>query len=134
MEAKSNIISQCKLTSIAIGDALELINGKWSPAIIMALLVRRVLCFTELRNELEGISSKVLTSELRHLEIQKVVERKVETSHTGRTEYQLTDYGKSFEPLLEHLSTFGIRHRQIMTGRDITDLTNKEVGFFGVSK
>lgn len=134
MEAKSNILSQCKLTSIAIGDALELVSGKWSPAIIMALLVRRVLCFTELRSELEGISSKVLTSVLRHLEIQKVIERKAGTSHTGRTEYQLTDYGKSLEPLLEHLSSFGIRHRRIMTGRDITDLTNKEVDFFGGSK
>ena len=134
MTAKTNIISQCKLTSIAITDALELMSGKWTPTIIMALLVRKVLCFTELRNELEGISSKVLTSTLRYLEVENIIDRSAYISPTGRTEYQLTDYGKSLEPLLHHLSTIGIKHRSIMTGRDITDLTNAEVDFFGISE
>lgn len=132
MTAKTNIISQCKLTSIAITDALELMSGKWTPTLIMALLVRKVLCFTELRNEVEGISSKVLTSTLRHLEVENIIDRRAYASPTGRTEYQLTDYGKNLEPLLHHLSTIGIKHRRIMTGRDITDFTNAEVDFFGI--
>lgn len=132
MTAKKNIISQCKLTSIAITDALDLMSGKWTPTIIMALLVRKVLCFTELRNELEGISSKVLTSNLRHLEVENIIDRRTYDSPTCRTEYQLTEYGKSIEPLLHHLSKIGIKHRRMMTGRDITDLTNAEVDFFGI--
>ena len=134
MKDNSNINSQCKLTSMAINDALELISGKWTPVVLMALLVRDVLCFTDLKNELEGISSKVLSATLKRLEQQCILKRSDVGSQTGKIEYRLTDYGKSLEPLLEQLSITGIKHRYIMTGRNITDLTATEVEFFGIKK
>lgn len=134
MKDNSPIHSQCKLTSLAIHDALELISGKWTPIILMALLVRKVLCFTDLKNEIEGISSKVLSDSLKRLEQQGILERREVGSQTGKIEYRLKDYGKSWEPLLEQLSMFGIKHRNLITGRDITDLTTREVKFFGFKK
>jgi len=132
MEKNIYINSQCKLTSIAINDALEMISGKWTPLILMALLVRKVLCFTELKNEIEGISSKVLSNTLKSLEQRCILERSAVSFQMSKVEYTLTDYGKSLEPLLEHLSLAGIKHRNIMTGRDITALTTTEVEFFGI--
>lgn len=131
MIAKTQIHSQCKQTSIAINDALELIGGKWTPMIIMALLVRKVLGFTELKREVAGISSKVLSCCLKRLEQQLIVERNASLIQVGKIEYELTDHGKIFEKLLKELSEIGVAHRIVLTGRNVKERTMAEFEDFG---
>ncbi|WP_293886418.1 MULTISPECIES: winged helix-turn-helix transcriptional regulator [unclassified Sphingobacterium] len=128
---KTEIHSQCKQTSLAIHDALELLSGKWIPIIIMALLVRKNLGFAELKREISGISSKVLSDCLKRLEQQLVVRRKASINQNGKVEYSLSDHGKSLEKLLKELSIVGVAHRTILTGRNATEHTMAEFIQFG---
>jgi DNA-binding HxlR family transcriptional regulator len=131
MIQSSNIHVQCRQTAIAINDAMELLAGKWTPRVIMALLVREILCFTELKKEIGGVSSKVLSASLKRLEQHLIVERNVLPIQTGKVEYQLTDHGKSLEKLLEELSITGIKHRIVLTGRNVTENARVEVKLYG---
>jgi len=131
MIAKTQIYSQCKQTSIAINDAMDLIGGKWTTMIIMALLVRKVLGFTELKKEIAGISSKVLSCCLKRLEQQLIVERNASLMNFGKIEYELTDHGKTLEKLLKELSEIGVAHRIVLTGRDVKERTMAEFEDFG---
>ncbi|WP_167354779.1 winged helix-turn-helix transcriptional regulator [Pedobacter terrae] len=131
MGNKDQIHSQCRQTSIAINDALDLLAGKWTPLIIMALLVRKVLCFTALKTEIEGISSKVLSSSLKRLEQQLIIERNASSGQLGKIEYKLTDHGRNLEKLLEQLSDVGIAHRIMLTGRNVQERAIAEFENFG---
>ena len=131
MIAKIHIHSQCRQTSIAINDAMDLIGGKWTPMIIMALLVRKVLGFKELKREAAGISSKVLSCSLKRLEQQLIVKRNASRSQVGKIEYELTDHGKTFEKLLKELSEIGVAHRMVLTGRNVNERTIAEYEDFG---
>lgn len=99
--------------------------------IIMALLVRKVLGFTELKNEIAGISSKVLSCCLKRLEQQLIVERNASLMKVGKIEYELTDHGKTFEKLLKELSEIGVAHRIVLTGRDDKERTMAGFEDFG---
>ena len=131
MIAKNQIHTQCKQTSLAINDAIDLIRGKWTPIIIMALLVRKVVGFTELKRELAGISSKVLSGCLKRLEQQLIIERHASVNQVGKIEYELTDHGKTFEKLLKELSEIGVAHRIVLTGRNVEERTMAEFEEFG---
>jgi DNA-binding HxlR family transcriptional regulator len=88
--------------------ALRVIQGRWKVLILRELLggVRR---FTELQRALEGISQKVLTSQLRDLESDGVVRRHVHAEVPPRVEYRLTDLGRELIPVLEGLHAWGER-------------------------
>jgi len=79
---------------------LKLLGGTWTPKIIYYLQMgpRR---FGDLRRDLEGISTKVLTQRLRTLEMQKVIKRKVIPSRPPSVEYRLTPMGEELGPVLD---------------------------------
>jgi DNA-binding HxlR family transcriptional regulator len=95
----------------AVGDALYVIGGKWKLRIIIALSEghRR---FNELQRAIEGISAKVLSNELKDLEINGFVTRKVHTGTPVVVEYEPTDYTHSLKDVLTALSEWGIMHRE----------------------
>ncbi len=95
----------------AVGDALYVIGGKWKLRIIIALTEghRR---FNELQRAIDGISAKVLSNELKDLEINGFVTRTVHTGTPVVVEYQPTDYTSSLKDVLAALSEWGIMHRE----------------------
>lgn len=102
---------QCKAQLNAIGDALYAIGGKWKLRIIIALIHGKSR-FNELQRTIEGISSKVLAAELKELELNGFVKRKVYTETPVVIEYELTDYALTVQPVLEALSQWGAMHRK----------------------
>src|SRR5690606_20117568 len=98
--------SACRLQLNAIGDALYAIGGKWKLRIIIALIhgKRR---FNELQRTIEGISSKMLASELKELELNGFVKRRVFTETPIVIEYELTTYALTVQPVLKSLSEWG---------------------------
>lgn len=102
---------ECKNQLGAIGDALYAIGGKWKLRIFIALLhgKRR---FNELQRTIEGISSKVLASELKELELNGFVKRNVYNETPIVIEYELTDYAMSVRPVLDALAQWGGDHRR----------------------
>jgi DNA-binding HxlR family transcriptional regulator len=103
--------AECKATLNSIADALYVIGGKWKLRIIVALIDgnRR---FNEMLRVIDGISAKVLSSELKDLEMNGFVRRNVFPGPPIGVEYELTEYSDSLGEVLETLSKWGAMHRE----------------------
>jgi DNA-binding HxlR family transcriptional regulator len=86
--------------------ALDVIGGKWKPLILWAL-GDDVLRYSELQKALPAINAKMLTKQLRELEEDGVVNRRVYPEVPPRVEYRITDFGKTLIPILEALCDWG---------------------------
>lgn len=102
---------QCKATLNAVADALYVIGGKWKLRIIVALKdgTKR---FNEMQRLIEGISAKVLSTELKDLELNGFIRRNVFTGTPVVVEYELTEYADTLGGVLQALSEWGARHRE----------------------
>ncbi len=97
-------------TSTPVGVTLNVIGGKWK-ILILWHLQSSPLRFSELKNKLNGITQKMLTQELRELEKDKVIHRKVYPVIPPKVEYSLSDYGRTLEPVLQTLCEWGQKHK-----------------------
>src|SRR6476620_8441749 len=102
---------ECKATLNAIADALFVIGGKWKLRIIVGLTDGNKR-FNELQRLIEGISAKVLSTELKELELNGFVRRKVFTGTPVVVEYELSDYAETLKGVLHSLSEWGAMHRE----------------------
>ena len=103
--------AQCKATLNSIADALYVIGGKWKLRIIVALTDGNKR-FNELQRLIGGISAKVLSAELKDLELNDFVRRNVDGGPPVVVEYELTDYADKLDPILQALSQWGSMHRE----------------------
>ena len=85
---------------------LEVIGGRWKVPILWNLFqgTRR---FSELRRALDGVTQKMLTQQLRELESQGIVTRKVYPQVPPKVEYSLTNDGKTLKPVVEAMCKWG---------------------------
>jgi DNA-binding HxlR family transcriptional regulator len=102
---------QCTARLAAVGDALYAIGGKWKLRIIIALNEGSKR-FNELQRLVEGISAKVLSTELKELELNGFVKRNVFTGTPVVVEYELTEYSETLHSVLDALSEWGAMHRE----------------------
>ena len=103
--------AQCRATLSSIADALYVIGGKWKLRIIVALKEGNKR-FNEMQRTIEGISAKVLSTELKDLELNGFVQRNVYTGTPVVVEYELTDYCETLNDVLHALSAWGVMHRE----------------------
>ena len=82
-----------------VSEPLKLIGGKWKIAILHALSMGRIR-FGALKRNLSPITQQMLTKQLRELEKDNLINRKVFDVVPPKVEYSLTDFGWSFEPVL----------------------------------
>ena len=87
--------------------SLQVIGGKWKPLILYRLSQGEVQRFSELKRGIPSITQKMLTQQLRELEDDGIVNRKVFAQVPPRVEYSLTDLGRSVMPVLEQLCQWG---------------------------
>lgn len=102
---------QCKATLNSIADALHVIGGKWKLRIIVALKDGNKR-FNEMQRLIDGISAKVLSEELKELELNGFIKRNVHTGPPVVVEYVLADYADSLGGVLQALSEWGAMHRE----------------------
>jgi DNA-binding HxlR family transcriptional regulator len=95
----------CSITATA-----SLVGKKWHPVIIHRLLSEGPLGFNDLQEEVDGISSKVLSESLDDLEEKQIVSRTIVSEKPVRVEYALTDLGESLEPVVMSLAEWGDEH------------------------
>ncbi len=95
----------------AIQDTLDIVSGRWKMQII-ALLCNGEFRYSELEKGLPKITPRMLSKELKDLEINELVIRKVYDTLPVKVTYQLTDYGYTLVPLIIELTNWGKQHRE----------------------
>lgn len=90
-----------------VETTIEIIGGKWKCQILHHLLTGTKR-FGELRSEIPDVSQRVLTRKLRELEDHGILKRKVYPVVPPKTEYSLTDRGRSLKPVLDALEIWAI--------------------------
>ena len=110
---------ECKAAMSAVGDALYVIGGKWKLPVIVALRDgnRR---FNELQRSVKGISARVLSNELKQLELNGFLRRNVYAQTPVVVEYELTEYSNTLEEVLNALHKWGSMHRNKILGKGVT--------------
>ncbi len=103
----------CPLTSTA-----TLIGKKWHCVIIHRLLVNGPLGFNALKEEVDGISSKVLSGALDDLQEKQLVNREIVSEKPVRVEYSLTELGESLESVVAEMRDWGLEHLEPASDRD----------------
>ncbi|MEM7549518.1 MAG: helix-turn-helix domain-containing protein [Bacteroidota bacterium] len=98
------------MTECPVITTLNVIGGKWKPAILWELQQKDVCRFGALKRSVEGITQKMLTQQLRELEADGIIQRKVYAEVPPRVEYQITEYGKSLRPILDEMAKWGFKH------------------------
>lgn len=88
---------------------LELIGGKWK-GVILYHLIERTFRFGELKKVMPGITQRMLTKQLRELESDGIIHRKVYAEVPPRVEYSLTEVGESLRDVLLMMRDWGRRH------------------------
>ena len=86
---------------------LAVIGGKWKLIILWHLGLEGTKRFSELKKMIPQITQKMLTNQLRELEEDQLVERKVYAEVPPRVEYSLTAYGQSLMPVLRLMYDWG---------------------------
>jgi DNA-binding HxlR family transcriptional regulator len=108
--AKPVSTQECASMLTAIGDSLYVIGGKWKLRVIVALRDGNKR-FNEIQRTVDGISARVLSGELKELELNGFVKRIVHTQIPVVVEYQLTDYAGTLGDVLLALAEWGVKHR-----------------------
>lgn len=94
-----------------VSDALYILSGKWKLPILIALRYGNKR-FGQMAREIPNITEKMLSKELRALEINGLVKRTVYDSIPVTVEYSITDYGFSLDKVIGELAIWGIEHRK----------------------
>ena len=95
----------CPITTTA-----TLIGKKWHPVIVHRLLRKGPLGFNALKEEVDGISSKVLSDSLEDLENKTLIDRTIISEKPFRVEYSLTERGQSLDPVIVAMREWGEEH------------------------
>lgn len=102
---------ECHTILTAVSDSLYVIGGKWKLMIIIAI-ARGNNRFTEIQRRVTGISARVLSNELKELELNGFVIKKVSVGYPVSIEYELLPYSETLENVVKALTEWGIQHRQ----------------------
>jgi DNA-binding HxlR family transcriptional regulator len=91
------------MAASGVETAFHMLEGRWKMIIIFHLFDRPVLRFSELERAIPGVSQKMLIQQLRELERDGIVKRKIYPQVPPKVEYSLTDWGQSMCPALDSL-------------------------------
>lgn len=98
-----------ELRSCPIEATFKFIGKKWTVLIVREML-RGTKQFNRFLENIEGITPKVLTDRLRELQKFGIVKRRIVSEYPVRVEYEMTDLGKEFEPVLLAAASFSMRN------------------------
>ncbi len=99
-------IHEKKLPACPVETTLTLIGDKWK-VLILRDLMPGTKRFGELKKSIGSVSQKVLTAQLRDMEANGLVSRKVYAEVPPRVEYSLTELGRSLKPILDAMRNWG---------------------------
>ncbi|MBW7675353.1 helix-turn-helix transcriptional regulator [Chryseobacterium sp. LJ756] len=112
---------------MAVQDSMDVLSGKWKIAIISSICYYNKRRFSDILNDVVGISNKMLSKELKELEINKLIKRTVLNTQPITVQYELTQHGKSLQTIINNLTDWGIKHRKEIIGNISEEQSNVEL-------
>jgi DNA-binding HxlR family transcriptional regulator len=103
---------------MAIHDAMDVLSGKWKIYIISSICHYNRRRFSDILNDVVGISNKMLSKELKELETNRLVKRTVLDTHPVTVHYELTKHGLTLQTIINNLTEWGISHRKEIIRKD----------------
>jgi DNA-binding HxlR family transcriptional regulator len=116
----------CTKSIAAVRDTLYVLSGKWKLPIIIALSAGPSR-FKDLQRQLQDITPKVLSKELKELEMNDFVTRTVYATSPVSVEYELTKYSQSLDKIIDEMREWGLQHRRRMMANSRVSKTAREV-------
>lgn len=101
-------MKECSSKNV-VNITLKVIGGKWKPLILWHLH-ENTYRFSQLKQLVVGITQKMLTDQLRELEKDGIVKRKVFPVVPPKVEYSMTKYGETLLPVLDAMAEWGSKH------------------------
>ena len=99
-----------------VQDTLYVISGKWKLPILMSMYEGNCR-FRDLERSIEGITTRMLSKELKELEANQLIMRTVYDSFPITVEYTVTKYSYTLKPVVDEMIKWGIQHRKNITGK-----------------
>lgn len=101
-----------------VGITLSLIGGKYKVVILWYLFDKKILRYGELQKILKGVTAKMLIQQLRELEEDGLVKRKIYPVVPPKVEYSLTELGESIIPILLEMKKWGENYTKTYCGEE----------------
>lgn len=96
---------------VAVNDTMNVLTGKWKLP-IMATLISGKKRFKDIERQIPKITPRMLSKELRELELNGIVKRTVHDSIPVIIEYEFTDSGRKIKTVLDSMVEWGTQHRK----------------------
>ncbi len=109
----------CTENLMAMRDTIDILGGKWKLQILHYLAVKESEknTFKKIERGILGISAKMLSKELKDLEMNQLITRTVVPTKPVTVEYAITEYGKTAKDITDKLVEWGINHRKHLLGK-----------------
>ena len=117
-KAEHTSMGECMGMLLPVRDALEVLNGKWKLPIIISLSFGTKR-FRQISKDIDGITDKMLSKELKDLEMNQLVKRTIHDTFPPTVEYSITDHGRSLKKLINELKNWGEGHRKKVIGKKV---------------
>jgi len=118
MKCKPEFEQDRKKEMMAVQDSMHVLSGKWKIPIITSICFYDTRRFSDFLNDVVGISNKMLSKELKELEINKLVKRTVLATQPITVQYELTEHGRTLKTIINNLTEWGIEHRKEIIGKE----------------
>ena len=105
-----------KKEMMAVQDSMDVLNAKCKISLISSSCYYNKRRFSDILNDVAGISNKMLSKELKELEINQLVKRTVLDTQPVTVQYELTDHGLTLKTIINNLTEWGIEHRKKIVG------------------
>jgi len=111
MEKDIEPTKECAQAILAIHDVMDLLNGKWKVSIIACLCFKKRR-YSDLLRDIKGISGKMLSRDLKEMEVNQLITRTVLNTQPITVEYEITEYGFTLSKVTGVIAEWGINHRK----------------------
>ena len=108
---------RCMGMILPVSDAIQILSGKWKLPILISLQFGNKR-FSEIAKDIPKITDRMLSKELRELEMNQLIKRTVYDTVPVTVEYSMTEYGESLDPVILELAKWGRQHRKRIMSKD----------------
>lgn len=99
--------------SCPVTATMQVLGGKWKAILINAIYQTSPARFGELKRSVKGITQSMLTQQLRELEEDGIISRKIYAEIPPKVEYTITEFGYTLGPIIQSMANWGVEYKMV---------------------